>query len=107
MRDWEAIMLEAKRLARLLSRAAHFDPNEAEKALGYYVYKRFDDSLMGKYLKEMSTNPPPRSNQTIDYYKDLEFVWRQWNAQCTLSGQDKASAFMWGIRIARAIKAGF
>ncbi|GIV09250.1 MAG: hypothetical protein KatS3mg019_1341 [Fimbriimonadales bacterium] len=101
MKNCEAIMKEAKRLENLLSRA-DIDLNEAEKALGYYIFKDYDDAAMERYLKEMATNPPPRSRRTQGYYRELSRVWQQWSVQCSLSGQDKARAWGWGIRMARS-----
>lgn len=100
MPNWDAIMKEAKRLENLLRRS-DVDLNEAEKALGYYIFKGYDDAAMERYLKEMATNPPLRSNRTQGYYKELSRVWQQWSAQCALSGIDKARAWGWGIRMTK------
>ncbi len=100
MPNWDAIMEEAKRLERLLRRA-DIDLNEAEKALGYYLFKGCDDQAIERYLKAMANNPPPRSRRTQGYYRELYRIWQEWGRQCKLSGIDKARAWGWGIRIAK------
>jgi hypothetical protein len=67
---WDKIMEAAKRLENLLRRA-DVDFNEAQKAIGYYLFKGCDDSAMERYLKEMAENPPPRSKRTQGYYREL------------------------------------
>lgn len=100
MPNWDAIMEEAKHLENLLRRA-DVDLNEAEKALGYYIFKDYDDAAMERYLKEMATNPPPRSRRTQGYYRELSRVWQQWSTRCSLKGVDKARAWGWGVRMAK------
>jgi dsDNA-binding SOS-regulon protein len=56
--QWDKIMEAAKRLENLLRRA-DVDFNEAQKAIGYYLFKGCDDSAMERYLKEMAENPAP------------------------------------------------
>jgi hypothetical protein len=75
---------------------------EAEKSLQYYVFKKYDDTAMERYLKEMAENPPPRSNQTRGYYQKIYHIWQQWSPQCGLTGVDKARAWGWGVRIAKS-----
>ncbi len=107
MPNWNAVMEEAKRLEWLL-RHAEIDPkkvsNEAEKSLGYYLFKGYDDQAIERYLKEMADNPPPRSHRTQRCYKELYRIWQEWGRQCKLSGIDKARAWGWGIRMACAAK---
>ena len=100
MPNWNAVMEEAKRLERLLRRA-EIDFNEAEKSLGYYLFKGYDDQAIERYLKEMADNPPPRSRRTQGYYEELYRIWQEWGRQCKLSGIDKARAWGWGIKMAR------
>jgi hypothetical protein len=103
MPKWDAIMDAAKRLENQLRRA-DVDLNEAQKALGYYLLKGCDDTAMERYLKDMATNPPPRSRRTQGYYRELHRIWQQWSAQCKqqgLQGLDKARAWGWGIRMAK------
>ena len=78
---------------------------EAEKSLQYYVFKKYDDTAMERYLKEMAENPPPRSKRTQGHYRELYRIWQQWSPQCVrdgLDGMDKARAWNWGIRMARS-----
>lgn len=100
MPTWDAIMKEAKRLANML-RPAEIDLNEAEKALGYYLFKGCDEEAMTRYLKEMANNPPPRSRRTQNYYREISRIWQEWSKQCQLTGIDKARAWGWGIRMAK------
>jgi dsDNA-binding SOS-regulon protein len=99
--QWDKIMEAAKRLENLLRRA-DVDLNEAQKAIGYYLFKGCDDSAMERYLKEMAENPPPRSKQTQGYYKKIRHIWQQWSPKCGLTGIDKARAWGWGVRIAKS-----
>ena len=100
MSSWDAVMKEAKRLENMLRRA-EVDLNEAEKALGYYLFKGYDEEAMARYLKEMASNPPPRSRRTQNYYRELSRIWQEWSKQCPLQGADKARAWGWGIRMAK------
>jgi len=104
MTNWDAIMKEARRLANLLQRA-EIDLNEAEKALGYYLFKDCNDQAMERYLHEMGTNPPPRSRRTQNYYRELHRIWKQWSANCSLSGLNKARAWGWGIKMTKGVRA--
>jgi hypothetical protein len=81
--QWDKIMEAAKRLENLLRRA-DVDFNEAQKAIGYYLFKGCDDTAMERYLKEMAENPPPRSKRTQGYYRELYRIWQQWSPQCGL-----------------------
>jgi hypothetical protein len=99
--QWDKIMEAAKRLENLLRRA-DVDLNEAQKSIGYYLFKGCDDSAMERYLKEMAENPPPRSRRTQGYYKKIRHIWQQWSPQCGLTGIDKARAWGWGVRMAKS-----
>jgi dsDNA-binding SOS-regulon protein len=99
--QWDKIMEAAKRLENLLRRA-DVDFNEAQKAIGYYLFKDCDEAAMERYLKEMAENPPPRSKQTQGYYKKIRHIWQQWSPKCGLIGIDKARAWGWGVRIAKS-----
>ena len=103
MTDWEAIMREAERLAKQFRRLG-VDLAEAEKVGDYYVYKGCDDQAMLRYLEMMAKNPPPRSRRSQRHFKNLWDIWRSW--QPSLSGLDKARAWGWGVRIAKAIRVG-
>jgi len=99
--NWEAIMREAEKLERML-RQADLDLNEAEKAIGYYLFKGCDEQAMDRYLRQMAENPPPRSKRTQRYYQQLYRIWRGWSSTCQLTGIDKARAWGWGVRMRRA-----
>lgn len=98
---WNEIIEAAKRLEKLLCREG-IDLNEAEKVIGYYLFKGCDERAMNRYLKEMAENPPPRSKRTKRYYRSLYRIWQQWSAQCKLTGIDKARAWGWGVRMAKS-----
>jgi dsDNA-binding SOS-regulon protein len=102
--QWDKIMEAAKRLENLLRRA-DVDFNEAQKAIGYYLFKGCDDSAMERYLKEMAENPPPRSKQTRNHYQKIYRIWQEWSRHCKsegLEGVDMARAWGWGVRIAKS-----
>jgi dsDNA-binding SOS-regulon protein len=94
MPDWDAIMDEAERLAELLQQK-QIDLSEAEKLLGYFVYKNYDPAAVSRYLDIMSKNPPPRSKRS----QSLKEIWSGWRTD--LAGADKARAWGWAVRIAR------
>ena len=101
---WDKIMDAAKRLENLLRRA-DVDLNEAQKAIGYYLFKGCDDTAMERYLKEMAENPPPRSKQTRNHYQKIYRIWQEWSRHCKsegLEGVDMARAWGWGVRIAKS-----
>ena len=102
--QWDKIMEAAKRLEDLL-RSADVDLNEAQKAIGYYLFKGCDDTAMERYLKEMAENPPPRSKQTRNHYQKIYRIWQEWSRHCKsegLEGVDMARAWGWGVRIAKS-----
>jgi dsDNA-binding SOS-regulon protein len=102
--QWDKIMEAAKRLENLLRRA-DVDFNEAQKAIGYYLFKGCDDTAMERYLKEMAENPPPRSKQTRNHYQKIYRIWQEWSRHCKsegLEGVDMARAWGWGVRIAKS-----
>jgi len=98
MPDWDAIMDEAERLAGLLQQK-QIDLSEAEKLLGYFVYKNYDPAAVSRYLDIMSENPPPRSKRSQLYFRSLKEIWSGWRTD--LAGADKARAWGWAVRIAR------
>ncbi|ACX52123.1 hypothetical protein Adeg_0988 [Ammonifex degensii KC4] len=97
--DWEIILREAEGMARCFKQNG-VDLNEAKKVLDYYVYKRFDEEAMACYLQTMASNPPLRSKKTQGYYQKLRDLWLNWNTG--LKGRDKARAWGWAIRLAKA-----
>ncbi|RDV83580.1 hypothetical protein [Ammonifex thiophilus] len=97
--DWEIITREAEGMARRFKQNG-VDLNEAKKVLDYYVYKRFDEEALVRYLQIMAFNPPPRSKRTQRYYQKLYDLWLNWNTG--LKGRDKARAWGWAIRLAKA-----
>jgi len=99
MLDWEGIKDEAEQLAAQFRRL-EVDLAEAEKAGDYYVIKGCDDTAMARYLKLMATNPPPRSRRSQRHFRSLRNIWRSWRTG--LSGKDKARAWGWGVREAKA-----
>ena len=103
MSDWDAILDEAQRLAQDL-RQRGVDLAEAQKAGDYYVYKNCDDEAMGRYLERMANNPPSRSRRSQRHFKNLWDIWRTWRTP--LPAKDKARAWGWGLREARALRGG-
>ncbi|HIC92889.1 MAG TPA: hypothetical protein EYP09_01370 [Anaerolineae bacterium] len=101
MTDWEAILREAERLATQFRRL-EVDLAEAEKIGDYYVYKEYNEGAMLHYLEMMARNPPPRSRRSQRHFKSLWDIWQSW--QPSLPGPDKAKAWGWGVRIAKALR---
>ncbi|HXF69655.1 MAG TPA: hypothetical protein VNK89_07590 [Thermoflexus sp.] len=99
MSDWDAILKEAEWLAEQFLRL-EVDLAEAEKAGDYYVSKRYSDAAMAQYLQLMAQNPPPRSRHSQCHFQNLWNIWQQWNP--SLQGEDKARAWGWGVRMAKA-----
>lgn len=99
MTDWDAILNEAEQLAGWLLRQ-NVDLAEAEKLLHYFSHKGFDSVAISKYLAQMSQNPPPRSRRSLLHFRSLNEIWDNW--QTTLEKQDKARAWGWAVRNARA-----
>jgi len=103
MVDWETIMKEAQWLATQFLRL-NVDLAEAEKLLDYFAYKDFDSGAVSKYLDLMSQNPPPRSKRSQKHFSNLKQIWDDWRTK--LGGRDKARAWGWGVREARAKRGG-
>lgn len=101
MPDWDRILDESQWLAREFRRR-RVDLSEAKKAGDYYASKSYDDKAMGRYLKHMADRPPPRSRRSQPHFENLNQIWQAWHT--TLKGRDKARAWGWGIREARALK---
>ncbi|MGB9886320.1 MAG: hypothetical protein ACPLRW_04905 [Moorellales bacterium] len=96
--DWDALMEEAEELAVRLKQTG-VDLNEAEKVLGYYLYKNCDEKAMSRYLELMATSPPLRSKKTQVHYRTIRSLWMSWRTG--LRGADKARAWGWAVRLAR------
>ncbi len=99
MTDWDAILAEAEQLAGWLL-GYNVDLAEASKLLDYFVYKGYDSAAVGRYLTKMSENPPPRSRRSQMHFQNLKQIWDGWRTN--LNGQDKARAWGWAVRNARA-----
>jgi hypothetical protein len=99
MSDWDIILGEAERLA-IQFRRLGVDLSEAEKVGDYYIHKNYSDKAMGRYLELMAKSPPPRSRRSQGHFKNLWDIWRTWDTN--LAGKDKARAWGWGVRIAKA-----
>ena len=101
MNDWERIVSEAEGVARQLRQDA-VDLGEAEKAGNYFVDHSCNEEQMKRYLTLLAQNPPQRSKKSIHHYRNLHKIWLGW--QTNLTGQDKARAWGWGVRLARTGK---
>ena len=99
MSDWERIMKEAEWLAERFLRL-EVDLAEAEKVGDYYVSRKHDDGAMERFLQLMAGNPPPRSRRSQRHFQNLWDIWRQWRS--SLRGEEKARAWGWGVRMAKA-----
>jgi len=99
MPDWDAILGEAEQLAESLLQSK-VDLSEAEKLLGYFVCRNYDSRAVSQYLDMMSKNPPPRSKRSQLYFRSLKQIWDGWHTN--LTGMDKARAWGWAVRIAKA-----
>jgi hypothetical protein len=97
--DWDLLMKEAEDMAGRLKQMG-VDLNEAEKVLTYYLYKGCDERAMSRYLELMATNPPLRSKKTQIHYRGVRSLWMSWRTG--LRGLDKARAWGWAVRLARA-----
>lgn len=97
--DWNEILKEAEKIAnQLLQRKV--DLAEAEKLLAYFVHRDCVSEDVSDYLDEMSNNPPPRSRRSQSHFRNLQQIWGNWNPK--LEFEDKARAWGWGVRNARA-----
>lgn len=99
MSEWDAIMAEAERLERELRRQ-DVDLNEAEKATTHFVLGGYDEEEMAHYLRTLASSAPARSQQSGAVYRGLLAAWQGWHTE--LAGQDKARAWGWAVRLARA-----
>lgn len=99
MSDWDAILKEAEWLAKQFLQL-EVDLAEAEKAGDYYVSKQYSDAAMARYLQLMAQNPPPRSRRSQRHFQNLWDIWQRWHP--SLQGADKARAWGWGVRMAKA-----
>lgn len=107
MTDWEQIIGEAQPLAvafqaqlrneQANDRDAGF--NEAQKALNYYLSHHYDESAFNAYLNALVERTPARTRRSLPYYRAIRTLWRSW--QTALTGQDKARAWGWAIRLAK------
>lgn len=98
MSDWDLIADEAEVVARRLRQDA-VDLAEAEKAIDYFAGQRYSEEKMRHYLTLLSQNPPVRSKRSVHHYRNLQKIWQSW--QTPLTGQDKARAWGWGVRLAK------
>lgn len=98
MSDWDLIADEAEVVARRLRQDA-VDLAEAEKAIDYFSGQLYNEEKMRHYLTLLAQNPPVRSKRSIHHYRNLQKIWQGW--QTVLTGQDKARAWGWGVRLAK------
>ncbi|GIW89776.1 MAG: hypothetical protein KatS3mg109_0208 [Pirellulaceae bacterium] len=103
MSDWDVIMQEAERVAGELRRLA-VDLAEAEKVGDYFIGHGYNEEQMKRYLELLATNPPVRSRRSQGHYRNLRDIWQRWRT--SLAGVDKARAWGWGVRLAKAEKVG-
>lgn len=99
MPNWDNIGTDAKWVARELERL-EVDLAEAEKLVDYYLFKGCSEEAMLRYLDTLAQNPPPRSRRSQRHYRNLRDIWQRWNT--TLTGVDKARAWGWAVRSAKA-----
>ena len=98
MNDWDLIADEAEGVARRLRQDA-VDLSEAEKAGDYFTSQLYSEEKMRHYLMLLAQNPPVRSKRSIHHYRNLQKIWKSWHT--TLTGQNKARAWGWGVRLAK------
>ena len=103
MPDWESISKQAEWVARELVQL-EVDLAESEKLVDYYLFKGCSEEAMARYLKTLAHNPPPRSRRSQRHFRNLREIWNRWNT--SLTGVDKARAWGWAVRRAKALKAG-
>ncbi|MCS7066599.1 MAG: hypothetical protein NZL85_10075 [Fimbriimonadales bacterium] len=103
MPDWNTIGEQAERVVRELTRL-QVDLNEAEKLVDYYLFKGCDDEAMSRYLDTLAQDPPPRSRRSQHHFRNLRDIWNRWNTP--LTGVDKARAWGWAVRLAKAERQG-
>ncbi|MCD6508616.1 hypothetical protein J7M22_18600 [Candidatus Poribacteria bacterium] len=92
-------MREAEKVANQLVRR-DVDLSEAEKMLDIYVQSDYNEEMIRRYLDTMAKNPPPRSKQSQRYFRGMRDIWNMWKPE--LGGKEKAMAWGWGVRIAKA-----
>lgn len=101
MSNWDRISIEAETVAQALQRA-EVDLAEAEKAGDYFVDHKCDEGQMIRYLNLLAQNPPIRSKRSLRHYRNIRDIWTKWRT--SLGGQDKARAWGWAVRLAKAEK---
>jgi hypothetical protein len=99
MSTWDDIQNEAEWLAQQF-RQRNVDLAEATKAGNYYTSKDYDNKAFARFLELMAKNPPPRSRRSQQHFKNLWDIWRSWKP--SLMEKDKAYAWAWGVRLAKA-----
>jgi hypothetical protein len=99
MIDWEPIVAEGEKVARQLLRL-QVDLSEAEKAGDYFIGHGYVEAEMAHYLRLLASNPPARSQRSKAHYEGIRDIWDGWRT--TLHGADKARAWGWGVRLAKA-----
>jgi len=102
MSTWDDIQNEAEWLAQQF-RQRNVDLAEVEKAGDYYISRQCNDKDMGHYLKLMATNPPIRSRRSQNHYRNIQQVWVNWRPTLK-EGKDKARAWAWAVRLAKATR---
>lgn len=99
MKDWNRIALESEGLARQL-RQNNVDLAEAEKAGDYFIDHDYSEKQMQRYLTLLAEDPPVRSKRSKQHYNNIRKIWLGWRT--ALIGADKACAWGWGVRLAKA-----
>ena len=73
--------------------------SEAEKLGNYFSYKKYDERAINRYLRIMAESPPAAKTQR--HYKDFS---RSGEWRTNLKGEEKATAWGWGVKLAHAEK---
>lgn len=103
MRDWPAIMTEARKVGLQL-RNRDVNVAEARRAMDYYVDHGYDEQRMASFLRLLPNSAALRSNRTMGDLRHVRDIWLNWRTD--LSGQDKALAWAWAIRLAQVEEGG-
>lgn len=67
--------------------------------------QEFNSEDVRDYLDEMSRNPPPRSQRSKRHFQSLKTIWNNW--RFNVKDEEKARAWGWAVRLAKANRGGF
>ena len=65
----------------------------------YFSDHDYKEEAVRHYLKVLAENPPVRSRRSAPDYRNIRRIWAEW--QTELTGQDKARAWGWGVRLTK------